>query len=81
MLIDPEETKRQIRALCALGYPQYDLAFEIGVSEGYIGNLMNRTHVRDSTAAKVAECYERLRFTAGPSARSALLAQRKGWTA
>lgn len=72
-------THRRIKALVAIGYPQVFLAKELGLHEGRLAITLRQQHVLASTAAKVAELYDRLSGTPGPSNWSRSRARKRGY--
>lgn len=73
-------TKRRLRALAAIGWSLRYQGTHLGGTSTYATNLLAGSDVvLSSTAAKVDEMYRQLSATVGPSKRSRLLAQRKGW--
>jgi transcriptional regulator len=80
--IDPTGTTRRIQALCCTGWRMVDLAELLGSTEQYVSQLATRRAadtVLQATAARVADVYEQLSLTDGPSERAARYAARKGW--
>lgn len=75
-------TQRRIRALMTLGWSSTALAQAGGwTSNREIQNLLYaRKYVYRQTAQRVAELYERLCMTEGPSAITRLHAERNNWT-
>jgi AraC-like DNA-binding protein len=63
--VDGTGTRRRIQALVAAGWPMRRLAEHLNLNPSYVGDLVRRTEddhpIRNVTAAKVAEAYERLK--------------------
>lgn len=81
LLVDSTGTQRRLRALAAVGWRYADIADEVGASRTRIGHLavgLFPTVHRD-TAAAIADVYDRLSMTAGPSDRSRAVAAGRGW--
>lgn len=80
LYVQPTAARRRIRALMTRGYRIRDLEQELGGSGGGLSPLLYTdvtiTHDRDR---RIAEMYERLWRTTGPSAAAARQALAKGW--
>jgi hypothetical protein len=74
-------TQRRIKALMALGWTQGDLAREMGFSsQKIVSDLLNRREsVVSATAFRVAEVFNRLQMTPGPSEHLRKRAKNWGW--
>jgi transcriptional regulator with XRE-family HTH domain len=74
-------TQRRIRALMAIGWTQADLAREFGFSgQKIVSDLLNRRQsVLSETAFRVAEVFNRLQMTPGPSEQLRKRAMGWGW--
>lgn len=79
LLVDGTGTRRRMRALTAIGWPRRLLAEHIGTAVSYTGALAFVDRVQASTARRVAEVYDELSMTLGPSVRSVNSARGKGW--
>jgi transcriptional regulator with XRE-family HTH domain len=79
-LIDPAGTRRRLRALAALGWPQRELAERLGMTKSAVGQLgVRHGRVNQATAGRIAELYEALCMTIGPSKRARDRAARNRW--
>jgi transcriptional regulator with XRE-family HTH domain len=80
-LIDITGTTRRLRALVAIGYSQTDLCARLGITDANGTQLFTgkRDRVRATTACRVAEVYDELSMTPGPSEAARNRAHRKGW--
>lgn len=78
--VDGTGTSRRLQGLVALGWPQAHLAQRLGIQPG---NLTSAVHGRADVSARfaraVAELFEELQLTPGPSSRARSRAQRLGW--
>lgn len=72
-------TARRLEALARLGWSLSTLATQLGVSVQAVGAWRRREKVTAATAQRVADLYERLSMTPGPSAKAARAAQRAGY--
>jgi hypothetical protein len=83
-------TTRRLRALVAIGYPQYYLAERIGVSPSNATRLFNppkrtkskhrrKARVTAATARRVEAVYRELENTPGPSQIARTRAKNLGW--
>lgn len=84
LYIDATGTARRIRALQALGWRFVDIDKALGrnptgANACWSHNVISQERVHVDTAAAVAEVYERLCMTLGPSAKTRSLAAGKGW--
>lgn len=74
-------TSRRLRALCALGWPQAELAARTGIPECTVSHLVrgdiNRTSRRNATL--VCDLYDRPSGTPGPSEWQRVRARSAGW--
>ena len=77
--VDATGTTRRIHALMALGWRLTDIDAELGQCAHYTYNLTDQVQVHFDTARRVAEVYDRLAMTPGPSERTRAIARRKGW--
>lgn len=79
-LVDATGTQRRIQALAAIGWPIVTLSAEMGFPcREYCQQILYRSRVLPATRDKVAELYERLCMTPGPSAHARNRALKKGW--
>jgi hypothetical protein len=80
-LVDPLGTRRRIQALMALGWTQSAIASTAGVSSVTVIDRLIRQvkQVRTSTAKQIADAYEQMSMTLGPSAVTRARAQRHGY--
>ena len=74
-------TRRRLQALVAFGYPRSYLADRIGMLPSNASRLFNddNTHVLAVTARKIADLFDELSATPGPSSRARNDAARRGW--
>lgn len=72
-------TIRRLQALAAMGWPFTMIGPMLGHHERYPSQLMRRTVVLSSTAAKVDEVYRELAMKPGPSDWVRTVARGKGW--
>lgn len=80
MVVPSLGSQRRIRALMALGWTEALIGAEMGfVTPSTIRGALRNATVTARTADRIAEVYERLSMRQGPSARTRMLAQRKGW--
>ena len=78
--VDITGTTRRLRALVAVGYPQSDLCARLGITAGNSTSLFHAEgRVLAGTALRVAELYDQLFMTAGPSQAARDRAHRLGW--
>lgn len=77
--MDATGTRRRIQALAAIGWPLRELATRLDVLPSAVNHWTRRPLVHRSTAVKVAELFEQLSMTLGPSARARTCAQKAGW--
>lgn len=79
--IDATGTQRRIRALMALGWTSRHIADLCGWTSAEAVTEINkdRRFVYLATAEKIADAYERLCMTPGPSPQTKARAARKGW--
>lgn len=79
-LIDATGTRRRIQALNAIGWPNHTIAKAGGwTGHSTIRNMLGAEHVRRANAEKIAEIYERLCMSIGPSAVARRRAAAAGW--
>lgn len=79
LTIDATGTRRRLHALMRLGWPADLLAARFGVSGPAVRAWARNERVRRSTAAKVADLYDRLCWTVGPSTKTRARAVAAGW--
>lgn len=74
--------QRRVQALAVMGWRQIDLAALLNTTQSQIHILSTRraTAVTSGTATRVAELYERLCMTPGPSNQATAKALRRGWS-
>ena len=73
-------TQRRIRALQALGWPIETIAAEAGWVHGNsVTSIFQFESIQRRTRDRIANVYERLSATPGPSSRTRILATRKGY--
>lgn len=79
--VDATGTARRLRALAAIGWPMLTLSRRLGgATREYAGQIVNnRQRVRTRTATAVANLYDELSMTLGPSQRTRNAAKAKGW--
>lgn len=77
--VDATGTRRRLHALKAAGWSLSAIAEQLGSTESTVFKYTRQTIVRASTAAAVAELFDRLQLIPGPSQRARLHAARKGW--
>lgn len=77
--VDATGTRRRLQALMASGWPIRTLEVQLGRHDSALWNAMRTETVFASTAAAVADLFDHLQLTPGPSERSRRLAQSKGW--
>jgi transcriptional regulator with XRE-family HTH domain len=79
--IDATGTIRRLRALVAIGYAQNDIAKRMGWSATNASKLFigSQTRVTTATARVVAELFDALSMTPGPSDRARNHARKHGW--
>lgn len=79
---------RRVRALNAIGWPRTEIARRLGMTQQNLTQLVNgcrgadvrpNAWVQGSTWHKVADLYDELCMTPGPSQRARIIASRKGW--
>lgn len=63
----------------AWGYSSFMIADELGVTQSVVSNWLMRESVTSETASRVANLFDRLSTTPGPSKSAATRAKRKGW--
>lgn len=80
-LISPVGSRRRVQALMAIGYPGRVIAEELNVHHRVVAKLSaeSQDYVTARVARGVAEVFERLQMTRGPSEISRQRAARKGW--
>ncbi|QIS13642.1 hypothetical protein [Nocardia arthritidis] len=72
--------QRRLRALVAIGYPQAHLARELGLQPGNMGPLMHGDRsITVRRHRQIAEVFERLQMTPGPSQAARDYAHRRQW--
>jgi hypothetical protein len=80
MLTDNAGTVRRLQALSAIGWGLVDLSAETGMAIAALGRLRAGTHATHRrTRQTIAELYDRLSMTPGPSQRARDYAARAGW--
>lgn len=74
-------SQRRLRALMAFGYPGRMLARQIGVQHAVINKITagNQKHVTARVARAIAELFDELQLTPGPSQISRRRAAVRGW--
>jgi transcriptional regulator with XRE-family HTH domain len=74
-------TTRRLQALVAIGYTQHTLCRFLGISDTNASKLFTgrQTRVTTATAARVAELYDGLSMTPGPSQPARNRAKKLGW--
>jgi hypothetical protein len=80
LLIDPTPTIRRVRALQAIGWTLRHIDHEIGGSgSNGVWNMLHQPSIHVDTAARIAQVYDKLHMTPGPSTRTRNLAMKRGW--
>lgn len=77
--VDATGTRRRLQALMAAGWPIRSLEDQAGRHSSALWKAMHTETVFASTAAVVADLFDRLQLIPGPSEQSRRLAQGKGW--
>lgn len=77
--VDATGTRRRIQALMALGWPQALIGAELGVKQRAVSNWLARQYVTARNAKAVADLYDRLSMTPGPSEITRSRALARGW--
>ncbi|HEY0889348.1 MAG TPA: hypothetical protein VGE38_07045 [Nocardioides sp.] len=75
-LVDSTGSIRRLRALAAIGWPWPALDL---MPCGQVWQLTRRDTIRRDTAERIAEVYDRLSMTPGPSIRAVRRAAANGW--
>lgn len=78
-VVDATGTHRRIRALCALGYSQRYQDSRLSANSRTVSQHLCQTMVTSATARRIAELYDELSGTEGPSRAAREDAKRKGW--
>lgn len=79
-LVPSTGIRRRLQALQALGYTQADLAARLGYAQGARAlQFARRDLVRAENVHRVADLYDELSDTLGPSSRTRELARGRGW--
>lgn len=79
-IADPTGTVRRIRALQAIGWPLREIGERIGIATSNLGTIAcGYRAVTHATARKVAQVYDELSMSPGPSRRSITMARSRGW--
>lgn len=80
--VDATASRRRLQALAVMGWPTRQIAARLGNLDPqtyrYIANGRTRT-IRRRTEQAIAELYDELWATPGPSRKSASIAKSKGW--
>lgn len=80
--VDATASRRRLQALAVMGWPTREIAARLGNLDPqtyqYIANGRTRT-IRRRTEQAIAELYDELWATPGPSRKSASIAKGKGW--
>lgn len=72
--------RRRIQALAAIGWPQRTIAELAGLKQSNLYRLMRPgSRVSGLTAKRIADVYDELCMTVGPSGQSKMWARRSGW--
>jgi hypothetical protein len=80
MLIDSTGTRRRLQALAAIGWTAQHIGDRMGgFSARHVQMLLTRELVHRNTAGQVAEVFEELSGTPGPSKITRSRAEAKGW--
>lgn len=74
-------TRRRLQALIAIGWTQAELAHRTAATPSTVNALINERwpNVQHATHLRVCRVFDDLSGTPGPSARSRLMAARRGW--
>lgn len=73
-------TRRRLQALIASGYSQYHLGKLLGVTQQCVATWLHKDVVAATTARRVADLFNTLQLTPGPSKRAVLYGQRHGFS-
>lgn len=79
LLVDATGTRRRLRALAAIGWPNAAIGALAGADHSTVSAWSNNARVRAGTADTVRRVYDELSMTPGPSAKVRQIAARKGW--
>ena len=79
VMVDATGTKRRLRALARIGWSFVHVAAELGVSRAAVQQYLANGQVYQTTAARIADLYDRWWDQPGPSVRAACRAERRGW--
>jgi hypothetical protein len=76
-----EGTQRRLRALAAIGWPVKELAPMLGTSPRQVDHYRcgRKPRIHRDAAKRIADLYERLSATPGPSELSRTRAEKAGW--
>lgn len=77
--VDSTGTVRRVQALQAIGWSQPAIAAMMGLTRNTLRLQMKRPRISGRRAREVAELFDRLQMTPGPSDFARRLARRKGW--
>lgn len=77
--VDATGTRRRVRALRRIGWPTEEIARRTHLSPASLYEIIKRPTVSRATHYAVAEVYERLSGTRGPSETSVGRAKKQGW--
>lgn len=72
-------SRRRAHALAALGWSITEQAAQLGMPQSAYSSSINRAQVTSARAHQIADLYERLSGTLGPSDRARALAETHGW--
>ncbi len=80
-LVPSVGSQRRAQALAAIGWPLAAQAARVGVARTEYRNAINRPRIHVRVARKIADLFEELSATPGPSLRSRRYAMQHGWPA
>lgn len=81
LTVDKLGAVRRLQALMAIGWPRRELAAQAGYQGDAFALILNgrRTRLTLSTNDRIAELFDRLSMTPGPSSPGRVRAAKKGW--
>lgn len=78
-LLPATGSARRIEALCTMGWSQGHVAEKLGTSVQVVNRFPTQKWITSSWAARIAELFDELHMTPGPSRISARWAEIQGW--